>query len=217
MKPYPLDFAQKCLVDIDHDYLTFFDLKKGADSSFSTYPQQWCDRYVEQKYYVNDFVHMRRSPIPFAWGEKISKSMASHQVKIFKEAQDFGIFKGITSLFSSGNTQGAITLSFNKNEKLTQSKILKIGQDLQHICQLIATYKDLLEMDPNSCKEITLFLEEVAQWQKENKKQKKRKNLLLQEVLSDIRAAQMLIEHHETKECALEALHRISKDIERLF
>jgi hypothetical protein len=57
---------------------------------------------------------------------------------------------------------------------------------------------------------------ELAIWQKDYEKQRKKHAAAITEILSDIRAAQMFITHHETKDLGLETLHRTYKDIERL-
>lgn len=212
-----LEFSQKCLFDIDHDYLTFFDLKNGAIPSFSTYPQEWCEYYLTQKYNEGDYVLLKKSFLPFAWGEKISTEISPLQRQIFKEAQDFHIFKGITIPFSSTRSPGAITLAFNKGGKFPQNQILKLGADLHFSCQMIVTYIDLLERGDEAQDTMIQLINELATWQKNCEKQKKKHAHVIMEALSDIRAAQMFISHHETKDLGLETLHRAYKDIERLI
>lgn len=212
-----LQFSQKCLIDIDHDHFTFFDIKNGEKSSFSTYPQEWLKHYLAQKYHENDYVLLKNSFFPFAWGEKVSTNITSLQRQIFKEAQDFHIFQGITVPFSSTRSPGAITLSFSKREKLSQQKILKLGTELQFFCQMMVIYKDLLEKG-NEAQEMAInLINELTTWQKGYQKQKKQHHAKIMDVLSDIRATQMFISHHETKDLGLETLHRAYKDIERLI
>jgi hypothetical protein len=216
MKLSLLEFSQRCLANIDYDHLTFFDLKNGADSSFSTYPDEWLTHYLTRKYHEQDFVLLKNSYLPFAWGEKISKNITPLQRQIFKEAQDFGIYKGITIPFSSTQSAGALTISFNTGGKFSQSQFLKVSSDLHFFCQMIMTYRNLLETDEGSQDSTLNLLNEVATWQAECNNQKKRKESVIIEILSDIRAAQLFISHHETKDLSLETLHRAYKDIERL-
>lgn len=211
-----LEFTQKCLSDIDHDFLTLFDLKGGEEASFSTYPEQWCERYLSQKYYEHDYVHLKNLYLPIAWGEVFSKDIAPLQKKIFAEAQDFQIYKGITVPFLASNFRQFITIAFNKGGKVNQTKPLRLSQDLHFICQMIFTYKHILEGNPESQDVALQFIDEVATWQKDSKKQKEKQNNAILEILSDIRSSQMFITHHETKDLSLETLHRAYKDVERL-
>ena len=211
-----LEFSQKCLL-IDYDHLTFFDIKNGEESSFSTYPQEWLEHYLAQKYYENDYVLLKNSFLPFAWGERISTNITPLQRQIFKEAQDFHVFKGITIPFSSTRSHGAITLSFSKGEKLPRQRILKLGTELQFFCQMMITYKDILQRENETQDTALNLINELAIWQKECQKQKKQHHTKIMDVLSDIRATQMFISHHETKDLGLETLHRAYKDIERLI
>jgi hypothetical protein len=217
MTPSILEFSQKCLANIDHDYLTLFDLKNGEKASFSTYPEEWCAHYLAQKYNEHDYLHLKNCRLPFAWGENITKDATPAQKKIFQEAQDFHIFRGITVPFSGAKSPGVITIGFNKGEKLPQKKILKLGSDLQFFSHTIITYKELLESDHESQGALLNLINEVTTWQKDCKKQKKKQEDILMEILADIRAAQLFIAHHETKDLGLETLHRAYKDIEKLF
>ncbi len=211
------EFSQKCLFGIDHDHLTFFDIKNGEKSSFSTYPEEWLERYLTQKYYENDYVLLKKSFLPFVWGEKISPNITPLQGQIFKEAQDFHVFKGITVPFSSTRSPGALTLSFNKGEKLSPQKILELGTELQFLCQMMITYKDILEKENETQGMALNLVNELTTWQKDYHKQKKQHRTKIMEVLSDIRATQMFISHHETKDLGLETLYRAYQDIERLL
>lgn len=215
-----LTFAQKCLTDIDHDYLTFFDLRKGIEGSFSTYPSLWIDRYLSQKYYETDYAFTKKSLLPFAWGEFLSPHLSGAQKHIFKEAQDFQITKGITAPLFPLQTSGVLSIAFHKKERLTQAKILTLGSDLQFSCQLIMAYQNLLEINhkTDEFKKMNFdFMNQVTSWKKNHQKRKKDQYLIFQEILSNIKAAQLFIAHHETKELALETLHRTYKNIERLI
>jgi hypothetical protein len=211
-----LEFAQKCLQEVDHDFFTLFDLKQGEDASFSTYPKEWCTRYLSQKYYEHDYVFLKHLYLPVIWGEQISKNVPTAQKQIFKEAQDFNIYKGITVPFLTPNLREFITIAFNKKDKISSNKLLCLSSELHIACQMIFTYKHILESDSDSQAEALQFIEEVENWQKGSMKQKKKRSNAIEEALSDIRVSQLFITHHETKELGLETLHRAYKDIERL-
>lgn len=211
-----LEFSQKCLNEIEYEYLTLFDLIKGETASFSTYPEEWCAHYLAEKYYEYDYVHLKSLYLPVLWGENISKNVTPLQNKIFKEAQDFQIYKGITIPFLSSNLREFITIVFSKNERMSNSKFIDVKAKLHMCCQMIFTYKQILEMDTDSQEHVLKFIEEVMAWQKESIKQTDKRKHLVAEILSDIRASQMFIAHHETKELGLETLSRVYKDIENL-
>jgi len=206
-----------CLRNIDHDYVTFFNLQKGEEGSFSTYPEEWCTRYLSQKYDEHDYVHLKNSFLPIVWGEAHTKNISPLQKKIFKEAEDFQIYKGITIPFFASISPEFMTLAFSKREKLSQNKVLRLTCDLQFIYQMIITYKSLLESEHESQDATLKLIEEVVAWQKMGMKKKLSQESAIQDVLSDIRTAQLFITHHETKELGLETLHRAYKDIERLL
>ena len=82
---------------------------------------------------------------------------------------------------------------------------------------MIITYQSLLKTKHESQDAILTLVEEVVAWQKTGMKQKLKQMSAIQEILSDIRTAQLFITHHETKELGLETLHRTYKDVERLM
>jgi hypothetical protein len=216
MKHSLLDFSQKCLLGIDHEYFSFVDSKEDIVSIHSTYPAEWVERYLAQKYYENDYGLVKNLFLPYAWGQNFSKDMTSLQKKIFMEAEDFHIFKGITIPFSARKSSKTISLSFKKREKLSSRKVLSLGAELLLPCQLIITYKELLERGDEAQATAIKLINELTVWQKNCEKKRKQRASLILEILSDVRAAQMFISHHETKDLGLESLHKACKDIERL-
>jgi hypothetical protein len=216
MKHSLLDFSQKCLLNVDHEHFSFVDSKKEAISIHSTYSEEWVERYLTKKYYESDYGLIRNLFLPYAWGTNISKDTTPLQKQIFKEAEDFRIFKGITIPFFSKESNAAISLSFNKGEKLPRHKILELDAQLRLPCQLIITYKDLLDRGDEGQETTLKLINELALWQKDHEKQRKKHASAIMEILSDIRAAQMFISHHETKDLGLKTLHRVFKDIERI-
>lgn len=218
MKHSLLEFSQKCLTDIGHEHFSFVHSKKEDVTILSTYPEEWIERYSTQKYYKWDYGLIKNLYLPYAWGRNISKDATLIQMQIFKEAEDFRIFKGITIPFSSKDSNGIISLAFNKSEKFPLHKILRVGTELRLSYHLIITYKDLLETSGDEAQNATLkLIHELAVWQRDYEKQRKKHTSAIMEILSDIRAAQMFIIHHETKDLGLETLHRAYKDIERLI
>jgi hypothetical protein len=146
MKHSLLEFSQKCLLDIDYEHFSFVDSRKENVSIHSTYPEEWVSHYLAQKYYESDYGLVRNLFLPYAWGENISsKNTSSLQKKIFMEAKDFHIFKGITLPFFARESNSTISLSFNRGEKLPSHKILELSTDLQLPCQLIIAYKNVLD------------------------------------------------------------------------
>jgi len=218
MKDFLLKFSQKCLTDIGHEHFSFVHSKKEDVTILSTYPEEWIERYSAQKYYKWDYGLVKNQYLPYAWGGNISKDATPIQMQIFKEAEDFRIFKGITIPFSSRDSKGIISLAFSKKEKLSPRKILRIGTELRLSYYLIIIYKDLLEAGGSEAQSAALrLIHELAMWQRDYEKQKKKHTSAIMEILSDIRAAQMFIIHHETKDLGIETLHRAYKDIERLI
>jgi hypothetical protein len=211
-----LKFSQMCLKDIDHDYFTFFNLEKGELGSFSTYPEEWCSHYLSQNYDKHDYVHLKNFFLPVIWGQSVSKNISPIQKRIFKEAEDFHIYKGITVSFRTSSFPNFMTLAFGRHERLSHNKIVELTNNLQTIYQMIYTYQSLLEADYESKDRILEFIKEIVTWQKISKKKKLQKEFAVREILSDILSTQMFIAHHETKELGLETLHKIFRDIERL-
>ena len=211
-----LKFSQMCLQNIDHDYFTFFNLEKGEAGSFSTYPQEWCDRYISQNYSLHDYVHLKNSFLPVIWGQNISKSISPLQKRIFMEAEDFHIYKGITVSFRTPKSLNYMTLAFGKHETLSPNKIVELTHNLQIIYQMIYTYQSLLEADHESKDKILKLIREIVIWKKMSRKKKLEKEYAVREILSNVLSTQMFIAHHETKELGLETLDKIFKDIERL-
>lgn len=211
-----LEFAQKCLVDVDHDYFSYVETKGANLTLTTTYPTEWQERYFSQNYQAHDYGLLKSSFLPFAWGEKISRDASPLQRQIFKEAQDLKICKGITVPFSSPAAPGVISIAFSNGGKFTKSEILTLTSDLIFSTHLIRSYAHLLEQPEDTKEDALKLINEVATWQKDKRIQRKNYEAVLGEALSDIRAAQMFISHHETKELGLEALHRVYKDIERL-
>jgi hypothetical protein len=216
MKHSLLDFSQKCLLGIDHEYYSFVESKKDKVTIYSTYAPEWVERYLAEKYYESDYGLVKNLFLPYAWGQNFSKDMTSLQKKIFMEAEDFRIFKGITVPFFAKDSSSTISLAFNKGEKLAHHKILSLSTDLLLPCQLIITYKELLDHGDDAQPTTLKLINELAVWQKDCEKKRKKHASTIMEILSDVRAAQMFISHHETKDLGLENLHRACKDIERL-
>jgi polyhydroxyalkanoate synthesis regulator phasin len=212
-----LDFSKKALMDIDHDYFVFFDSNNTNYDVFTTYPQEWQERYFAQNYQANDYGLLKSTFLPFTWGEKNSNDISLLQKQIFKEAQDLAIFKGITVPFSTSGYPGALTIAFNKGGKIPQSQFLKQSADLHFACRLLITYKDLVKQGDVGHEAALKLIHELATWQKDCQRQKEKHAQKIMEALSDIRAAQMFIMQHETKDLGLETLHRAYKDVERLI
>lgn len=218
MKHSLLEFSQQCLLDVGHEHFSFVESTKEDATILSTYPDEWTKRYLIQKYYKWDYGLVKNLYLPYAWGGNISKDATPIQMQIFKEAEDFHIFKGITIPFSSKESNGIISLAFNKKEKLSPSKILGIGTELRLSYHLIITYKGLLETSGNEAQNAALkLIHELAMWQRDYEKQRKKHTSTIMEILSNIRAAQMFIIHHETKDLGFETLHRAYKDVEKLI
>jgi LuxR family quorum-sensing system transcriptional regulator CciR len=65
----------------------------------STYPQEWCDHYLEKLYYSFDPVIQgaRENILPFEWGSPDYRNKLSKTQKLFfNEATEFGIASGLT-------------------------------------------------------------------------------------------------------------------------
>lgn len=216
MKHSLLEFSQKCLLGVDHEYFSFVNSKRDEVSILSTYPPEWTERYVANKYYESDYGLIKNLFLPYAWGRNISKDTTPLQKKIFEEAEDFRIFKGITIPLSSKESHSVISLALDRDEKLPHHKVIELGTELRLSCQLIIAYNDLLEKGDEEKDTVLKLIHELAIWQKDCEKQKKKHTSAILEILSDIRAAQMFITHHETKDLGLETLQRVYKDIERL-
>jgi hypothetical protein len=216
MKLTPLEFSQKCLANIDYNYLILFDFNKGYDSTLSTYPQEWCAHYTSQDYQDFDYPLQKKTLLPFGWGEKLTKDLSPMQRKIFKEAQDFNIYTGLIVPYSLPDSSGVLALTFGKSEKLSYSKIQKLSLELHFYSQLVVTYTNQLKKGDILQDSVLQLFNELESWQKESEKQKKKKESEIREIMSDIRATQMFISHHETKDLGLETLERAYRDLQRL-
>jgi len=210
-----LEFAQLCLKDIDHEFLTLFDNNKGQAGSISTYPDAWCERYILQKYNEHDYAFLKHLYLPVIWGEHIAKDMPPIQKRIFQEAQDFQIYKGITIPYISTNNREFMTLSFHKGEKLSSNKLQSLSMELRNLGQIIFCYKRILENGACDAQIALQFLEEVALWKDQYRQCKKNHQLTINDMLNDVKTCQLFITHHETKELGLDLLRRLYEDIAR--
>ena len=212
-----LEFSQRCLTHIDYNFLVYFDSKEGVDPTLSTYPEEWCTHYKSQNYHKHDFVLQNSSYFPFHWGEYLSKSLSPIQNQIFNEARDFDIYKGITIPIFSENASGALTLTFDKSQTLSQAKTQSLASDLHLYSQMMLTYKTLLKTNPDNNESTIDLLRELSIWQRNRAKQEKKEKSQILDLLSDIRTTQLFIAHHETKELGLETLQRAYQDLEKLL
>jgi hypothetical protein len=210
-----LEFAQLCLKDIDHEYLTLFDSKRGQSGSISTYPDAWCERYISQKYNEHDYAFCKYLYLPVVWGEHVAKNIPPMQKRIFLEAQDFQIYKGITIPYLSTDNREFITLTFHKGEKLSSHKLQTLSMELRNLGQIIFCYKRILEHGACDAQVAIQFLEEVTMWKDQHRQQKKNHTLTINDILNDINTCQLFIAHHETKELGLDLLRNLYKDIAR--
>lgn len=210
-----LEFAQRCLKDIDYEFLTLFDNNRGQEGSISTYPDAWCERYIAQKYHEHDYALLKHLYLPVVWGENMVKDMPPIQKKIFHEARDFQIHKGITIPFLSTNAREFITLTFHKNEKLSRHKLQSLSMELRNTGHIIFCYKQIFEKGTWDAQMALHFLEEVALWKDQYRHYKKSRQLAINDILNDIKTCQLFIAHHETKDLGIDLLKRLYKDITR--
>lgn len=88
----------------------------------STYPQEWCDRYLENVYYSFDPViqEARENNLPFEWGDVGYRSKLSKIQKLFfNEASEFGIEGGLTfPMHGVQNQLSSMSIAWSDNPDL---------------------------------------------------------------------------------------------------
>ena len=81
--------------------VSFCDFSAAPDNAvlLMEYPEEWMDRYLEQKYERFDKVLSTNlsQTLPFSWDEKaILRNITEQQTKIFEEARSVGILYGFS-------------------------------------------------------------------------------------------------------------------------
>ncbi len=83
---------------------------------FHTYPLEWINHYQKNEYYKSDpvFDMVMMNNVPFFWNGNKCDNLAAEKVKIYQEAQDFGVKMGFTiPLFHSEIHQSSLTILDN--------------------------------------------------------------------------------------------------------
>jgi DNA-binding CsgD family transcriptional regulator len=113
---------EKSFVELCRNYcIERFSITRLVDDdkiseSFNTYPKEWINHHVENRYYENDLVFnmVTMNNLPFLWNGDKCHGLAEQQVKIYQEAQDFGIKMGFTiPLFHPKRYQSSLTILDN--------------------------------------------------------------------------------------------------------
>jgi len=112
---------------------SYEDLGGFIDSKFQifhTYSQIWVDHYTKEKYYLIDPVYVtpQQEYIPYIWREEHVERVQTSQKKLFNEARDFNISKGITLNFgSSGSNCHYLTLLDHVNFNMDLLHIIRMA------------------------------------------------------------------------------------------
>lgn len=71
---------------------------KRTFHTYSTYPDNWIEHYVDNQYYEYDpvFVNPAHAPLPFYWHHNLMKNLTKQQQDLFKDAYSFGVRSGTT-------------------------------------------------------------------------------------------------------------------------
>lgn len=102
----------------------------------STYPSEWCERYLERRYYgIDPVIHgARQKMFPFEWGSRAYLSeLHDSQKHFFLEARDFGIASGITYPVHGAQGQFAVI-------SLVSDQPLTLDLNGQNVLQLAAMH-----------------------------------------------------------------------------
>ncbi len=97
-----VDELNKRFVDIFHHYSSDrFSIVKISISQkidfFETYPPEWVDHYVRNKYYLIDPVFpWGKMILPFSWDIEAFDNLTLLQNQLFHQAHDYGVTKGTT-------------------------------------------------------------------------------------------------------------------------
>ncbi|MDD3182679.1 MAG: LuxR family transcriptional regulator [Alphaproteobacteria bacterium] len=106
----------------------------------STYPSEWANRYVQQKYASRDLImrFVATTLRPFLWDEVSEHAeITKVQHQIFNEASDFNILSG-GSVPIHG--PGAVKASFAVASSLPEPEFARLFLAQRHELHLVATY-----------------------------------------------------------------------------
>ncbi len=114
--------------------------KHGDPLLVSTYPTDWTDHYMGQRYFTLDPVVIQAGQfnLPFTWGTKeMTGSLRGRQKRLFDEAKEFKIRCGCTiPIHGHGGEFAALTVATNEPER----SFLKQIDAFQHHLHLMALY-----------------------------------------------------------------------------
>jgi DNA-binding CsgD family transcriptional regulator len=106
--------------------------RRKAPLLISTYAQEWCERYLDRRYYGLDPVILgaRKRSLCFDWGDRdYLASLSEAQRLFFLEARDFGIACGVTYPIHGAQQQFAVV-------SLVSEKPLDLDLHAQNLLQL---------------------------------------------------------------------------------
>ncbi len=134
-------------------YFAYLGLNFGTGHThpipISTYPKEWCDRYLENMYYSFDPViqEARENNLPFEWGNQQYRSKLSKtQKKFFNEASEFGVVGGLTfPMHGVQNQLSSMSIAWSENRELDlyEKNMLQLAAMHFHVRQVEIIRRDL--------------------------------------------------------------------------
>lgn len=140
----------KNIPDIVNSNVISFDSFKGYRpvNFISSYPEGWLDFYFNHFYEIDPvLIRAKNTFLPFIWGNGVSSSneydIAEEQEELFDVANQYGISKGITvPIGNLNNMKAAITLSFEKNIEINNTRFFSIACHLAHLGNFVCYLQD---------------------------------------------------------------------------
>jgi len=113
----------------------YLGLAEHGHRLISTYPKEWTTRYLSQRYDLIDpvLIKARRDRDPFRWsGPQMAKGRGDQVKRLFGEAAEFGIERGVTIPIPAGFDRFALlTFAADKHGPDLNEKVAKARDILQ--------------------------------------------------------------------------------------
>lgn len=119
---------------------------RSAPLLISTYPREWCDRYLERRYYsIDPVIHgARRRSLCFDWGAReYLASLSEPQRQFFLEAREHGIASGMTYPIHGAQGQFAVV-------SLVSDQPLDLDLHAQNLLQLATLHYHIRQVESSA-------------------------------------------------------------------
>lgn len=127
--------AERATLKLGFCHFAYIGLAQHSQTLISTYPKQWTTRYWSQRYDLIDpvLIRARCDRDPFQWtGQQMAKGRGDQVQRLFGEAAQFGIERGVTVPIPAGFDRFALfTFAADKRSPDLHEKAAKTKDILQ--------------------------------------------------------------------------------------